>query len=253
MRSVRIRERFDKVLQLIDQSALPPSSYVLDVGCGAGTYSVALAKRGYVVEAVDAAPAMLERTRLHAAGARLSKRVKTRLGSVYDLAFHDEAFEMVLAIGLIPWLDAPQKAIAELGRVIKPGGFLLITANNDRSLDHLLDPLKSPALSAARQIVKRVFRISWWQWHPAPVDTVYCYRHSVQDVEDLLASAGLTRVHAATVGFGPFTLFDHNFFPNWFNVKAHRVLQYLANLGCPWFCSTGHQLVVLARKRSPHE
>ena len=246
--SSRYQERFNRVLQMVDKCSLPPGSHILDVGCGAGVYSVALARRGYFVEAVDGAPAMLERTRHHAAEAQVGERVRTTMGSIYHLPFHDEAFPMVVAVGVIPWLASPQEAIVELARVIKPGGYLVMTADNRRRLDVLLDPLKSPAFSRARQIVKTVFGVSYWARHPAPVDMVWNCEHSVRDVEKLLARVGLRRVHVETLGFGPFTFFTHEFLPDRLGVKLHRALQLLTSLGFPVLRSTGWQIVILARK-----
>jgi ubiquinone/menaquinone biosynthesis C-methylase UbiE len=253
VRGLRYRERLKSVLKLVDRCSLPAGSHVLDLGSGAGVYSVSLAKRGYSVDAVDAAPAMIERTRRHAVEARVDERVKTSVGSVYHLPFHDEAFSMVLAIGVIPWLDSPERAVAELARVIKPGGYLVMTADNRRRLDVLLDPLKSPAFSPARKLFKSVFRVSYWGWHPAPAGTVYASDHTIDEVDELLATAQLRRVHAETLGFGPFTFFDHEFLPHWLSVKAHRVLQYLGKLGCPGLRSAGWQIVIAARKGAVHE
>ncbi len=250
LRSIIHQKRFDTVLHLVDQCSLPPGSHVLDLGCGAGVYSVALAKRGHVVEAVDLAPAMLERTRQHAAEAQVGERVTASVGDVYHVAFQDESFSLALAIGVIPWLEAPQEAIGELARVIKPGGYLVVAADNSKRLDILLDPLKSPVFSPVRRVVRRVFRISWWRWHPGPADAVCTRQHTVQELDQFLAAAGLGRVHAATLGFGPFTFFDHQFLPDWFGVKLHRVLQHLASLRCPGLQATGWQIVMLARKRA---
>jgi ubiquinone/menaquinone biosynthesis C-methylase UbiE len=253
VRGLRYRERLKSVLKLVDRCPLPLGSHVLDLGSGAGVYSVALAKRGYFVEAVDAAPAMIENTRRHAVEAQVNDRVTTSVGSVYHLAFPNEAFSMALAIGVIPWLESPQKAVAELARVIKPGGYLVMTADNRKRLDVLLDPLKSPAFSPARKMAKSVFRIPYWGWHTPPPGTVYASDHSIAEVDELLATAQLRKVRAETLGFGPFTFFDHEFLPNWLSVKAHRVLQYLGKLGCPGLRSAGWQIVILARKRALHE
>lgn len=246
--SLRYQERFKSVLQLVDKCSLPPGSHILDVGCGAGVYSVALARRGYFVEAVDGAPAMLDRTRHSAVEAQVDVRIRTTMGTAYDLPFDDGAFPMMLAIGVIPWLASPQMAITELARVIKPGGYLLMTADNRGRLDVLLDPLKCPAFSRARQIVKTVFGVSYWRWHAAPADTLCASDHSVREVDDLLATAGLKSVHVETLGFGPFTFFAHEFLPNRLGVKLHRVLQRLANQGYRGIRSAGWQIVVLARK-----
>lgn len=252
VRGLRYQERLRTVLRLVNRCSLPPSSHVLDLGSGAGIYSVALAKRGYFVEAVDTAPAMIERTRRHAREAQVGERVATSLGSAYHLAFRDDAFSIVLAIGVVPWLDSPQKALGELARVIKPGGYLVMTADNSRRLDVLLDPLKSPALSLARRMAKSIFRASYRR-HTTPANTVYASDHSIDEVDDLLARAQLRRMHAETLGFGPFTFFDHEFLPDWLGVKAHRVLQRLGKLGCPGLRFAGWQIVVLARKAAVHE
>ena len=248
VRATRYQERLKSVLKLVDRCSLPSGSHILDLGSGAGIYTVALAKRGCLVEAVDAAPAMLERTSRNAAEAQVDNLVKTSVASVYRLPFRDAAFAMVLAIGVVPWLDSPQHAIAELARVIKPGGYLVMTADNRRRLDVLLDPLKSPLLSPARNMAKSILRFSYSQRHPGPAGTVYASDHSIGEVEELLASAQLSRLHVETLGFGPFTFFDREFVPEWLGVKTHRFLQWFGKLGCPGLRSAGWQIVVLGRK-----
>lgn len=252
VRGLRYQERLRTVLKLVDRCSLPVGSHVLDLGSGAGVYSVALAKRGYFVEAVDAAPAMIEHTRRHASEAQVGERVTASVGSAYRLAFRDQAFSMVLAIGVIPWLDSPEKALGELARVIKPGGYVVMTADNGRRLDVLLDPLKSPALSLARRMAKSLFRVSYRR-HTRPANTVYASDHSIEEVNELLATTQLRRVHAETLGFGPFTFFDHEFLPDWLGVGAHRLLQCFGKLGCPGLRSAGWQIVILARRPALHE
>src|SRR5690349_20785122 len=69
------QERHAAALEWIDGLQLPPGSAVLEVGCGAGFLTVALARRSYRVESIDASDAMVESTRARIAEAGLADRV----------------------------------------------------------------------------------------------------------------------------------------------------------------------------------
>src|SRR5215471_9596116 len=121
------QERKETALRWIEDLALPPGSRVLDLGCGAGYTAVALAERGYQVVGVDGEQAMLDMTsrRAEAAGVTLS----TTLGDAHELKFDQSSFDLVVALGLIPWLHSPNKALCEMNRVLKPGGFLVVSSD----------------------------------------------------------------------------------------------------------------------------
>jgi ubiquinone/menaquinone biosynthesis C-methylase UbiE len=176
----------------------------------------------------------------------VADRVDACAGDVHRLAFPQGAFDLVLAIGVIPWLDSPQKAIDELARVVKSSGYLLVTADNSKRLDVLLDPLKSPGFSKARQFVKKVFRISWW--NAASQDGVCSFQHSVEEMDRFVGAARLKKISAETVGFGPFTVLDHNFLPDSIGVRTHNALQFLAKLRLPGVYSAGSHILMLAQK-----
>lgn len=241
------QQRLARFLAWIDKLKLPTDRQVLEVGCGAGLATVALAKRGYFVEAVDAAAPMIELARQNAAEAGVGSRVNANLGDVYHLAFSDEAFGLVLSIGVIPWLQSPAQAITELARVLKPGGYLLLTADNRWRLALLLDPVTSPFLAWTRQTLKKILGIAS---QPAPMaNVVRSYQHSLSEVDAFFAGAGLERVRTETLGFGPFTFFYRKVLPEWLGVAVHRVLQRFVDMRCPVLRSTGAQFLVLARKR----
>jgi len=81
------QERLQVVLDLIDRVALPTTTTVLDIGCGAGNAAVAIAMKGYGVKAMDAVPAMVEMRRRRALAAGLQNRVRTGLADVSALPF----------------------------------------------------------------------------------------------------------------------------------------------------------------------
>ena len=69
------RERSLAVLKWVDELTMPRVNRVLEIGCGAGLIAVALARRGYLVEAVDSVADMLSSTRRCAAGAGMGSSV----------------------------------------------------------------------------------------------------------------------------------------------------------------------------------
>src|SRR5215469_10254389 len=128
------QERKDMTLDWIEGFSLPDSARVLDLGCGAGYTAVALARRGYRVHAVDSEQTMLDIASRHAQAAGVS--VSLAIGDAHELQFEDDTFDVVVALGLIPWLHSPQEVLRELRRVIRAGGFLVISSDNCRRLTY---------------------------------------------------------------------------------------------------------------------
>lgn len=124
----------DPGLDLFAERFVRPGTHVLDVGCGPGRGSAALAQRhGAVVTGVDASPEMLAAARgIVPAGVRLVE------GRVEELPFAEDEFDAAVAQFVIHLLDRP-RAFAELHRVLRPDGVLwLKTSDPDRLDDHWL-------------------------------------------------------------------------------------------------------------------
>ena len=242
------QERLNIILAWAEQLKLPKNSPVLDAGCGAGLAAVKLAKWGCRVEALDVATAMVDLTRQFAAEAGVENRVNVNLGDIYHLHYPDNAFSLVLAIGVIPWLESPKAAIGELARALLPGGYLLMTADNRWRLIHLADPSQSPLFASTKRLIKRISGHP--QRHQTASRPVTAHQHSMREIDDFFSSVGLERVRSKTLGFGSFTFFYREFLPDWLGVRIHRLLQWAASLGVPLLRSTGAQFLLLARKKS---
>ncbi|HET6657355.1 MAG TPA: methyltransferase domain-containing protein [Gaiellaceae bacterium] len=93
----------------------------LDVGCGTGTFAVALAERGGKVWGVDASPDMLVEARAKGGRARFKG------GSAEALPFKDAWFERVVMRLSLQHVDRP-RALAEAARVLVPGGRIVIAS-----------------------------------------------------------------------------------------------------------------------------
>jgi|GEM_PF-1678048 len=109
---------------------------VLDAGCGNGDYTRLLLLRGARVWAFDYAKQMVAavKKRLNKAGL---KAEQITVDSVLNIPYPDEKFDSVLCLAVVdhvPDEDRP-KAVAELARVLKPGGVLYINTPN-RSAYH---------------------------------------------------------------------------------------------------------------------
>lgn len=94
----------------------------LDIGCGEGSNTRALARRGARMRAVDVAPSFVRAAREAEAVAPLGIRFDE--GDALALAFPDGAFDFAAAFMSLMDVPDPALALREAARVLKPGGFL---------------------------------------------------------------------------------------------------------------------------------
>jgi SAM-dependent methyltransferase len=99
---------------------------VLDAGCGTGRFGAALASRHTPVVGVDSDPPMLS-----LAGARATGGCAR--AAVEHLPFPDGSFDLALAVTVLEFVAQPAAALAELARVTRNGGRIVIGALNPHS------------------------------------------------------------------------------------------------------------------------
>ena len=105
---------------------------VLEVGCGEGELAERIERElGVHIVAIDQSERMVEITR--------ARGVDARVGDVQDLPFDDASFDVVVAAWMLYHAPDLDRAVAELGRVLRPGGRLVATTNAGDHLQEMLE------------------------------------------------------------------------------------------------------------------
>jgi 2-polyprenyl-3-methyl-5-hydroxy-6-metoxy-1,4-benzoquinol methylase len=239
VQSVIYQERRAMVCSILDELPLTPGSEVLEIGCGAGLTAVDLALRGFSVKATDLVSDMLVRTRRLAEEAGVAHLVDTRQCDTSHLPYADRSFGLVMAIGVLPWLSSLREPLREMIRVVKPGGYLIVTSDNRYRMTYILHPFAWARLAG----IKIPDRFRFWKRPDGPSAAMY----SVREFDARLTTLGVEKVFGATLGFGPFWSLDR-LLPESCEVMLHRGLQRLADAGVPLIRSAGAQYIALLRK-----
>jgi ubiquinone/menaquinone biosynthesis C-methylase UbiE len=110
--------------RVIELAELRSDEHVLDAGCGTGltTLRIAAQHPDRVVHGIDLSPKMIEVAQKDAEKQGLA--VDFRVGSIADLPYPDSSFDVVITNIMYHHLDLAEKrqAVAEIARVLKPGG-----------------------------------------------------------------------------------------------------------------------------------
>ena len=118
--SQRVAEHAERLVRLADPR---PGQRLLDVGCGNGAAPVHLARTfGLEATGVDVDPEQIEAAKTHAGG---FERASFLVGDTTSLPFEDGAFDLVFTNKVTHHVPDWQGALAEMARVLKPGGHLV--------------------------------------------------------------------------------------------------------------------------------
>jgi len=102
---------------------------VIDVGCGGGLLSEAMARRGARVTGLDLAPELLEVARLHAL--ETGAAVEYRLESAEQHASHCRArYDVVTCMEMLEHVPDPSAALGALAELVRPGGDVFVSTLN---------------------------------------------------------------------------------------------------------------------------
>lgn len=163
---IRTRQASDEagLLGLAALSGAKPGDRALDVACGPGLLTMALASRCATAVGFDATEAFLERARAEAARRGLAN-LSFRAGDAERLPFPDASFDVVTCRAAFHHFARPERVLAEMSRVLTPNGRLLVAdivasedprkAEYQNRIERLCDPSHARALPASE--LERLF------------------------------------------------------------------------------------------------
>jgi SAM-dependent methyltransferase len=118
-----ITERLERTV-VLDLAGPLEGRNVLDVGCGDGAYALAAARAGAHVTGLDRSEAALAAARARAGSEGLT--VDLQVGDAGALPFPADRFDVVLAVTVLCFVEKPAQAVAEMARVLRPSGVLVL-------------------------------------------------------------------------------------------------------------------------------
>jgi SAM-dependent methyltransferase len=160
----------DLVLELLPQGC----ARVLDAGCGPAVMAAPLLERGAEVWGVDASARMIDLGVRRMEGHPLAARLHFRTGDLERLPYAGGAFDAAVAMGVLEYMPDRLAALAEIRRVMRPGGALVLTIPSCVSAYHLARNAWVGARTLARRALGRGVavseRLATWRCVPWRLD-----------------------------------------------------------------------------------
>jgi SAM-dependent methyltransferase len=206
-------EDFDYLLESCDTDPLSPyilkyftrSGRILEAGCGAGRYVKYLHDRGYDCVGIEYNKRTVENVK------KKWRDIRVIVGDVEQMPFEDNSFNGILSVGVVEhFLEGPQKPLAEMLRVLEPGGVALITVPCLNWLRRIKGPLCGiKHILRVNPILRKIFKkktlnhCGWnlynrkYKWHVYPEwGEFFEYRFKRDEFESIIQNAGFNIIES---------------------------------------------------------
>jgi len=227
-----MRNRMATVLHFLDKYAGNSKLNILDAGCGTGILAKEMLKRGHNVIGMDICDQMICETKKVVMDDD-SKHPLAITGDVEHIPFEDNTFDVVTCVGVLEYLPEENRCIGELNRVVKNGGYIILTLPNILKIKNLLDPyyylnrgFKFLILKAGSVMNKKIDCLE-----PANIGTndTYCVkRYFKGKIKNLFKNHNIRQIDTKGLGFGPFTFWQKPLFSNDLSLKISNYLEFLS-------------------------
>jgi len=124
-------------LDYVDEGATLRDRRVLDVGCGGGLLSEAMAARGAQVTGIDLAPLTIEVAELHALESHASVRYLRESAETHAV-HHAGAYDVVTCMEMLEHVPQPASVLCALQALVVPGGHVFVSTLNRNLKSYLL-------------------------------------------------------------------------------------------------------------------
>ena len=164
---------------------LPRDGNILEAGAGRGRWVIYLRRQGYDVTGIEIARAEI------AAAKAFDPSVPIEYRDVLKTGFPEQSFDAVISLGVLEHFeDGPERALAEVRRILKPGGLFLVTVPTQNLVRiALFNPMKN-----IQNLLRRIRGVQLGFEE---------YRYSRRQFEALLRRAGFSIVVRAPDDFRP--------------------------------------------------
>jgi ubiquinone/menaquinone biosynthesis C-methylase UbiE len=170
--------------QLAQHLDIKPNCLYLDVACGTGNYTVALAEFGGIWQGIDQSSLMID------AAKNKSKAIDWLFASVESLPYDDQSFSGVLCTLAIHHFTELIPAFQKIYRVLANGKFLLFTSTPEQIQKYWLLEYFPEAISKASQQMPSLALVKF-SWQNVGFNSIKVETYSIRpDLQDLFLYSG---------------------------------------------------------------
>lgn len=186
------------IRQRIVKELLEPyvSGKALDVGCGSGDLVMFYARKGIVYTGVDLSSSMIKRANSNYEDLVRKGKATFQVADCEHLPFGKGEFDVLSAVALIEYLPDPSKALCEMARVVKTGGYILITVPNKRCINTRIRGFFKPITGIFFPLYIKLRRASL-----AAMKDVKHYNYTQKEIDQLMEKMCLSKIGCRYANF----------------------------------------------------
>lgn len=248
-------KRKKAILEFVDDFCQGRVMLILDVGCGPGVIMEEMLARGHRVVAMDISENMVSRAKEKIAKYESPESFCFQ-GDIEALPIQNSSVDIVLCLGVLPYLDSDRRGVEEISRVVKTGGIVIVVLPNMLRISTLLDPY---------YYLCRAWHYVWFHMcgrkvkeaRRAVPDTFgenkifNIRRYFFGQLDSLFEACNLRKLHISGVEYGPLTFWKKEYLPNSASIRLYNFFEKTSEKRCFfWIKALAGQWVLLFEKNN---